>query len=84
MVNQRVLEEAAEKTGAWVTKHPSGVMILQAGGETFTVFPHVSRWTYRIAQINQAPYASGFFARGDVVDLVHKIQTWAWANGVGT
>ena len=82
MLNQRVLEESLEKSGAWITKHPTGVVSLQAGGEQFHIFPHPTRWTYRIAEIGQAPYQSGFFARKDVAELVHFVLRWTWVNGV--
>lgn len=81
--NQRLLEDSIERMGVWITRHPSGTVIVVQGGERFTIFPHEKRWTYQIKRSGDTlPYQTGFFTRKDVQMLVHKILTWGWANGV--
>lgn len=81
-MNQKVLEDSLEKTGVWISKHPSGALSLQCGGEQFHIFPHPTRWTYRVSAIGMGPHKAGFYARKDVDLMVHEVMRWGWANGL--
>lgn len=82
MSPQQALEEAIEKMGVWVTKHPTGAILVTQGDEQMRIFPHATRWTYQIFEGRQAlAKKSGFYTLKDVDLMAHEVLQWAWRNG---
>lgn len=78
MTPQKKLEECIEAMRVDVSKHPSGVLVLRAGSETFTIFPLTTAWSYRISRGQSAPHAAGRHPHSEIQSLVHTIQKWVW------
>lgn len=84
MDNQQLLIDSIEKMGVWMSKHPSGTLILTANGERTLVHPHEDYWVCEHYEgYNANPFSKLIVSRKDVSKLVLHILHWTWKMGVG-
>lgn len=78
----RTLGDSIEKMGVYLTKHPSGTLIVTFGGERVFIYPHEGYWNYEIFEGQKIkPYKEGFFFRTEVQKFALMLLHWSWKMG---
>lgn len=77
---QQILEDAVERMGLYVGKHPTGALTLGANGSTRVILPQENGWLVQEKMDYGGTKVIGAFTFEDVDKLVHKTLRWSWRH----